>query len=217
MGKTDLLARFSRMLDHAPIIAMVDAKDPRHAYHLASAVHTGGFQLIAFEAGIASAADMVAAFSAREDVIIGVHGVDAPAEVEHFVERGAGFIFVQGEDTDFRQLASRCEAALIPCNDRLPTQRPLHYAFECLNGLGAFSEGMLPQTESDEGRNIIVSGRIPGDELGRWIRAGARAVCLKGALYSTDMLESNQFPAIRNLAAAAHQEATRHSRLSTTG
>jgi 2-keto-3-deoxy-6-phosphogluconate aldolase len=216
MGDQNLQTRFSRSLDHAPVIARIDAQDSQQAYHLASAVHTGGFQLIAFQATLPAVSDMVAAFSSRSDVMVGAYGVSSLNDAEQLVERGAGFIFLDEPHSEFEALASRCDATLIPSSNDLIANPTAPHGYTCLDGLDTYSTAVLTADAQNLPANLIVAGRIGGDELGPWIGSGARAICLQGALYSPEMVIQKQFPAIRNLAAAAHQEATRHSR-STRG
>lgn len=205
----------SQALDHTPAIAVVDASRADHGMHIGSACIAAGFRVVAVSMDTPQALDILASIMPRPEMVVGCSRVGSAAQAEAAVAAGARFLMAPTRDDSVGGIAAEAGSVWIP-----GAMTPSEVAACLASGastvqlfpagtLGPLHLRMLAAAFS--GLECVAAGGIGGDRIGEWIAAGARAVALSEALYSPALLAKGDRMAIRNYAAAAHQEATRHS------
>ncbi|MEE2779514.1 MAG: hypothetical protein VYE15_03250 [Myxococcota bacterium] len=210
--------QLERALDHTPAMAFLVADRPDQAMHVGAACIAGGFRVLGVHGSIPDADDLVAALTPRPDTIVGLVHPVSPDQVTASVTAGAAFILGSNQAEELKEASAT--ALWIP---GMSTTDPLDLALTssdtwlhlcCHGNLDESLERLKALSDRYPERYIIASGGVPGDRIGSWISAGARAVGLREALYSPTLVAEGASVTIRNHAAAVHREATRHSRIS---
>lgn len=209
--------KLAQALDHAPVLAVLDVGRADWAMHTASACIAGGFSVLAVAANTPSASDLVRSLLPRHGLVVGAAHVADEAQARELLDAGASFVMTVDADPQVGALILEAGARWLPS---AMTPNEVRRAASA----GARSIVLYPAYSLEprflrwarlglaEDVDLLAYGGLGGDTIGDWMAAGARAVCLSGALYSPELLGAGDFMAVRNYAAAAHQEATRHSR-----
>jgi 2-dehydro-3-deoxyphosphogluconate aldolase / (4S)-4-hydroxy-2-oxoglutarate aldolase len=208
-------ADFDRALDHAPAIAVVCAERADWGMHAASACVAAGFQLLAIGADTPEAVQIIASVAARPDMVVGMARARTAAHVTEAHAAGAGFVMAATTSTDVGAAARAVEMTWI-AGALTPTEIA-HAATAGADLVQVYPAGtaggpvhirlmadLFPEVP------FVAGGGIGGDRMATYLSSGARAVALSEALYSRELMAAGEHMTIRNHAATAHLEATRH-------
>jgi 2-keto-3-deoxy-6-phosphogluconate aldolase len=197
---------FEASLDHAPVIALIDAVDPTQAFRAGTACWAGGFRLVGISADIPAAPDIAGALGARGDILIGLWGITSLERLHEFDLSRIAFVFGHSalsgtlEDSSFAFIPSMgFEEAIEATYPTLCVER--------IDVSGGAQEVRSLQAKQPS-REVFVQGVIGGDECATYLEAGARALILTNALMSPSLLTEGDYRSVRNYAASVHQAAT---------
>lgn len=209
---------FDRALDHAPAIAVVSAERADWGMHAASACVAAGFQLLAVDIHTPEATQIIASVAARPDMVVGLARTRTAAQVTAAKAAGARFVMGPTGPADVG-VAARAEGLTWIAGAMTPgeIERVAADGADLVQVYPAGTSGgpvhLRLMADLFPDLPLVAGGGIGGDRMAAYFDAGARAVALSEALYSRDLMAAGEHMTIRNHAATAHREATRHGRL----
>jgi 2-keto-3-deoxy-6-phosphogluconate aldolase len=165
---------FTRSLDHAPVIALIDAEDPTQAFRAGTACWAGGFRLVAISAAIPAAPDILGALGARSDILIGLWGIESLEQLNEFDLSRVAFVF--GHSTLSKALEDK-NFAFIPTIELEDSVQAPHPSI-CVQRINICGGAQKVRTlrATNPSREVFVQGVIGGDECATYLEAGARAL-----------------------------------------
>jgi 2-keto-3-deoxy-6-phosphogluconate aldolase len=209
------LEELDRAFDYAPVMAWLDSPNAEWILRAFSACWTGGLRTFSLPMEIPQVASLLETMTARSEVLVGCSGVGCMEEVSLAADAGAVFVITHCVDVGLGRQIQDKGMVWIP---EIKTDSDLglagelgahlvHFACPAEKGGPVFIRNIV---ETHPTLKPLVSG-VQGNELVPYIDAGARAVALSGALYTTVLLEEGDNMTIRHQAAIIAKQATQHS------
>lgn len=181
-------------------VAILRTDDQDTAAGAMEAATRGGFTILEFTLGCPGAWELVAEFSQREGVVVGVGTVLEPEQAERAVASGARFIVSPVTDERVIDAARSLGVAAIPGAFTATEMQRAHLAGAPLQKLfpapgegPSYARALLGPLPH---LRLVPTNGVTPENAARWIEAGVHAVGFVASLFDARELASRDYAAI---------------------
>ncbi|GIW72705.1 MAG: bifunctional 2-keto-4-hydroxyglutarate aldolase/2-keto-3-deoxy-6-phosphogluconate aldolase [Planctomycetota bacterium] len=180
--------------------AILRTGERERARRAMEAAVAGGFRIVEFTLTTPGALELIAAFSRRDELIVGAGTVLAPEQARAAVAAGARFLVSPVVDEAVIAAARALGVAVVP-GGQTPTElwrahalgAPLLKLFPAPAGGPAWLRAVLGPLP---GLRVMPTHGVEPDNAAAWLEAGAFAVGFTSSLFDPEVLAAGAFEAV---------------------